>query len=305
VKTSPQEEFESFAQISRRFSPFIEKALRRFLTARRGVPREIDEAMRYAVLNGGKRFRPLLVLVACEAVGGDPKRALLPACAVEFIHAYSLVHDDLPALDNDEFRRGKLTCHRKFGEAVAILTGDALLTRAFELLTEIKPAAKSVLLIQELANAAGTRGMIGGQVVDILTAKDGSGVAPSVSSLDYISRHKTGRLIEASAVLGATVSTDDSAQLKRVRRFGQALGLAFQVVDDIMDGDGYLRVMNLYEAEQKAEALIQKATQKAKRFGSRGKGLLALADFLSLSLSQSRVGGRVSPQRTPLVANPL
>jgi geranylgeranyl diphosphate synthase type II len=257
----------------------IEKALEQSLPREDAYPREIHEAMRYAVLGGGKRFRPRLVLSACEAVGGNRKAALVPACAVELVHTYSLIHDDLPALDNDEMRRGKLTCHRKFGEALAILAGDALLTRAFQLLAGLKPSQKAVALIQELADAAGTSGMVGGQVVDILLSKNATPRVTS-STLDYISRNKTGRLIEASVVLGAVVGTGVSSKIKRVRRFGRALGLAFQVVDDIMDRDGYLQVMNHDQARQKAETLIEQAKQEAQGFGRKGQRLLALADFL-------------------------
>ncbi len=258
----------------------VEKALEQALPPESAYPREIHEAMRYAAIDGGKRFRPLLVLSACEAVGGSPKQALIPACAVELIHSYSLVHDDLPALDNDATRRGKPTCHRRFGEALAILTGDALLTRAFRLLSESRPAERAVKLLQELGDAAGTQGMVGGQVVDILIAKNGSKHRIRPATVDFISRCKTGRLIEASAVLGAIVGTNSPSKIKRVRQFGRALGLAFQVVDDIMDGDGYLQVMNRDRARRKAEALIQKAKQEAKHFGKKGRRLLALADFL-------------------------
>ncbi|MBI4116055.1 MAG: polyprenyl synthetase family protein [Candidatus Omnitrophica bacterium] len=238
--------------------------------------------MRYAVLGEGKRFRPALVLSACEAVGGNPKQALLPACAVEFVHAYSLIHDDLPALDNDEMRRGKPTCHKKFGEAIAILAGDALLTQAFHLLSEAKPPEKALHLIRELADAAGTKGMVGGQVVDILLARNGANREVDLSTLDYISQHKTGRLIQASAVLGAIVGTSSSSKIKRIREFGWLLGFAFQVVDDIMDGDGYLRVMSSDEACQKAESLIEKAKQEAESFGKKGKRLTSVADFLNV-----------------------
>ncbi len=243
--------------------------------------------MRYSVLGGGKRFRPLVVLAACEGVGGSAKEAILPASAVEMIHAYSLIHDDLPALDNDEIRRGKPTCHKQFGEALAILAGDALLTQAFRLLSEAQPAQKSVALIRELSEAAGTLGMIGGQVADILISTNGKNNPLNISSLDYISRYKTGRLIEASAVLGAIMGTSSVAKLKRIRRFGRSLGLAFQVIDDIMDGDGYLQVMHSDDAKKKAEDLIQQAKQEAASFGSRGKHLLELADFLLNTINQT------------------
>ncbi len=263
-----------------RYGALIENALRRALPSEKSRPAEVHQAMRYAVLNGGKRFRPALVLSACEAVGGDPRRALLPACAVEMIHAYSLVHDDLPALDDDDLRRGKPTCHKKFGEALAILTGDALLTLAFEILSEVKPPGIASQLTRELAGAAGTQGMIGGQVVDILLTKNGSGHELDLADLDYISRNKTGRLIQASTVLGAVVGTRSRAKIRKIRRFGAALGLAFQVADDIMDRDGYLQLMSLSDARKKVGSLIQSAKQEAASFGKKGARLLELADFL-------------------------
>ncbi len=270
----------TFNETAKRLSPFIEKALARILPQEKAYPSEVHEAMRYAVLDGGKRFRPILVLSACEAVGGGREDALIPACAVELVHCYSLVHDDLPALDNDEMRRGKPTCHRKFGEAIAILAGDALLTRAFSLLSEVRPAPKAVTLIRELSRAAGPTGMIGGQVVDIRASKNSSGGVPDLSTLEYISLHKTGRLIETSALLGARMGTPSQAKLARIRRYGRALGLAFQVVDDTIDGDGYLRVMNFSQAQQKAQRLIEKAKQEARSFGQKGETLVGLADFL-------------------------
>ena len=243
--------------------------------------------MRYAVLNGGKRVRPLLVLSACEAVGGQPREALLAASAVELIHAYSLVHDDLPALDNDDERRGRPTCHRQFGEALAILSGDALLTRAFQLLASIQPAGRANRLIQELAEAAGTGGMIGGQVTDILLAQNGSTHEVDLSTVETISRNKTGRLIQTSAVLGAMMGTNSEAKIQKIRRFGEALGLAFQVADDIMDGDGFLRLMTLNQAREKTQRLIQKAKMEIAVFGVKGKQLEALADFLLTTVHPS------------------
>ena len=258
----------------------IEKALDRSLTRKASEPPQIHEALRYAVLGGGKRFRPTLVLSACEAVGGDPAAALLPACAVEFIHCYSLIHDDLPALDNDDVRRGKPTCHRQFGEAIAILAGDALLTRAFELLSGVRPPERAVSLIRELSKAAGTEGMIGGQVADILHSGNGAAAKSGASTLDYISIHKTGRLIQASAMMGALVGTRSEAKRARMRRYGGAVGLAFQVVDDIMDGDGYLRVMNPGEARKKVDHLLHQACLEARTFGRKGGGLIQLAGLL-------------------------
>ena len=267
----------SFRETSQRYLPWVEKALDRALPPPTAAPSEIHEAVRYAVLGGGKRFRPILTLSACEAVGGDPRKALGAASAVEMVHCYSLVRADLPALDNDEMRRGNPTCHRKFGEAIAILAGDALLTQAFEVLSKIKPPQIAVALIGELAAAAGTFGMIGGQTDDILSAKSGS---LELSHLDTINRLKTGRLIEASAVLGTLLGTRSKAKHNRIRRFARALGLAFQVVDDIMDGDGYLRVMNPGEARKKVDHLLHQACLEARTFGRKGGGLIQLAGLL-------------------------
>lgn len=267
----------SFQETAQRYQPLVEKALDRALPPPQAAPSEIHEAVRYAVLGGGKRFRPILTLTACEAVGGDPRKALLAASAVEMIHCYSLVHDDLPALDNDEMRRGSPTCHRKFGEAIAILAGDALLTQAFEVLSQVRPSQTAVTLIRELAAAAGTFGMIGGQVADILSSKSD---ALELAQLDGINRRKTGRLIEASAMLGAFIGARSQAKHQRIRRFARSLGLAFQVVDDIMDGDGYLKLMSADEATTRAENLIQQAKREAASFGKKGSRLLGLAQFL-------------------------
>lgn len=268
------------------YLPLIERALKRFLPQEDAKPPEIHKAMHYAVLEGGKRFRPTLVLSACEAVGGDPKQALLPACAVEMIHAYSLVHDDLPALDNDEMRRGKPTCHRKFGEAIAILTGDALLTRAFYLLSEVRSTTKAIRLIHELSDAAGTQGMVGGQVADVLHSGNGSIRPLRAEDLEYINHHKTGRLIQASAVMGAIMGTDSRLKIERIRRFGETLGLAFQVADDIMDRDGCLKLMSASQARQKLATLIRKAKQETAAFGKKAERLVGLADFLLETVSK-------------------
>ena len=268
--------------------------MKRFLPRASAYPPLVHEAMHYAVLGGGKRFRPRVVLAACEAVGGHPHEALLPACAVEMIHAYSLVHDDLPALDNDDTRRGKPTCHKQFGEAIAILAGDALLTHAFQLLGQVRPAEKAIALVRELSQAAGTEGMIGGQVADILLAQNGKSQSLDLSTLDDISRHKTGRLIQASAVLGAIAGTDSSAKIRRIQRFGEALGLAFQVIDDIMDGDGYLQVIQPDQARRKAEVLLQQAKQEAASFGKRGTRLIELADFLLNTVPENTAPSHVA-----------
>lgn len=236
----------------------------------------LHEAMRYSVFPGGKRFRAVLTLSACEATGGRWQEALVPAAAVELIHTYSLVHDDLPALDNDEMRRGRPTVHKRFGEAIAILTGDALLTLAFQSLARIQPAAKSRQLVEEISTAAGSYGMIGGQVAD-LTAATGE---ISLPQLEYIHIHKTGKLIKASAVSGAVAAGASAETRQRMLKYGECLGLAFQYVDDLLDGDGYARLIKPGEIRQRVRDLIAQGKREVKPLGRKGERLQVLADFL-------------------------
>ena len=213
----------------------VEDALSRWV----GVdsPARLGDAMRYAVLGGGKRLRPLLVLAACEAVGGSDAAALRAACATELIHAYSLVHDDLPSMDNDVLRRGKPTVHVQFGEASALLAGDALQALAFELLTpDDEPAvtpAMQAMLCRLLARAAGSQGMAGGQAIDLASV----GVTLDEARLREMHRLKTGALLQGSVEMGVACATADvaPAAARALRDYGAALGLAFQVVDDILD----------------------------------------------------------------------
>ncbi|MDW5442940.1 polyprenyl synthetase family protein [Polaromonas sp. SM01] len=198
------------------------------------APAGLGDAMRYAVLDGGKRLRPLLVLAACEAVDGNPAAALRVACAVELIHAYSLVHDDMPCMDNDILRRGKPTVHVKFGEAAALLAGDALQALAFELLTPEDgsvDAATQAALCRMLAQAAGYQGMAGGQAIDLASV----GKALSSEQLHDMHSLKTGALLQASVMMGAACGAPSTAAKNALRDYGAAVGLAFQVVDDILD----------------------------------------------------------------------
>jgi farnesyl diphosphate synthase len=195
---------------------------------------QLKEAMRYAVLDGGKRLRPLLALAACEAVGGNPQAALRAACAVELIHAYSLVHDDMPCMDNDVLRRGKPTVHVQFGEAQALLAGDALQALAFELLTPADTsvdAATQARLCRVLAQASGAQGMAGGQGIDLASV----GQPLDTNQLHEMHRLKTGALLKASVVMGALCGQPSDATLLALGEYGSAIGLAFQVVDDILD----------------------------------------------------------------------
>ncbi|MDF9840477.1 MULTISPECIES: polyprenyl synthetase family protein [unclassified Paenibacillus] len=200
------------------------------------VPGHLKDAMNYSLQAGGKRLRPLLVVAACEALGGSRDAALPVAAAIEMVHTYSLIHDDLPAMDNDDYRRGKLTSHKVFGEATAILAGDALLTHAFYSVVQSSrrhgvPAEQVLSIVEELAEMAGPRGMVGGQVADM----EGEQGLTSLEQLQYIHRHKTGDLIVCSLLAGGRIAGADAAQLEALREFGTQIGLAFQVQDDILD----------------------------------------------------------------------
>ena len=217
----------------------LETALDHYLPATDADPPALSEAMRYSVFAGGKRVRPILLLAATEAVGGDAEAVLPAACALEFVHTYSLIHDDLPAMDDDDYRRGQLTSHKVFGEAVAILAGDALLTYAFEVMAgpDLTARFTPAVLLQAthcLARAAGFSGMVGGQVVDM--ASEGREVPLDV--LEYIHRYKTGALIGAAVSIGGLLGGGSAAQLEALKRYGQAIGLAFQIADDVLDVEG-------------------------------------------------------------------
>jgi geranylgeranyl diphosphate synthase type II len=253
----------------------IETALDEFLPKPAGYPSELHEAMRYSVLNGGKRIRPLLVLAICEMFQGDSKKALIPACSVELVHCYSLIHDDLPCLDNDELRRGKPTCHKKYGESIALLAGDALLTFAFELLSRMDEDRKAVRILKELSHAAGAFGMVGGQVTDILSV----GREIDFPTLDYIHIHKTGQLIRASCLIGAIQAGVDQKSEAHIVRFGEYLGFAFQIVDDILDADGYTRFMSEHDVKLKADELIRKAKKELDGLPGNER-LIEIADFV-------------------------
>ena len=212
----------------------IERELDRLIPAQQERPTTIHSAMRHSLFAGGKRVRPVLFIASAEAVAGESEQSVGPACALELIHTYSLIHDDLPALDDDDFRRGRPTCHKVFGEAMAILAGDALLTRAFQVLAEDAgaPAERRIALVGELSRAAGTvEGMIGGQVEDL----EAAGEPVTAERLDYIHRSKTGALLRGSVRMGAIWAGADAETLALLDDCGRHVGLAFQIVDDILD----------------------------------------------------------------------
>jgi geranylgeranyl diphosphate synthase, type II len=219
----------------------VERTLEAHLPPETTLPPRIHEGMRYAVLGGGKRLRPILAMAAAEAVGAVVEPLLVQFCALELIHTYSLVHDDLPALDNDALRRGRKTTHVVYGEAMAILVGDALLTEAFAWLARPLPGvspARQLSAISEVARAVDSTGMIGGQVADIIAERSQEKTSDRqalLEELQFIHRNKTGKLFTASVVLGGLLGNASDEQLAALRRYGDALGLAFQIVDDLLD----------------------------------------------------------------------
>ena len=236
----------------------IEEALDRLLPKEEAHPASIHKAMRYSVFAGGKRIRPILCLEAAAMFSDNPVAAVSTGCALEFIHTYSLIHDDLPALDNDDFRRGKPTCHKVFGEAIAILAGDALLTLAFQTLAFVPVEPQRRLnILATIAQAAGTdRGMIGGQVADLEAEKK----TPDVGTLEYIHRSKTAALIRASIVAGGIAGGATNEDVERLKCFGENIGWAFQVVDDILDVEESSAVLGKTAGKDQAQ---QKATYPA------------------------------------------
>ena len=216
----------------------VEEALDRYLPAGDQEPRELHAAMRYSVFAGGKRIRPILCMASAEACGGDLAPVMPVACALELIHTYSLIHDDLPSMDNDDFRRGKPTSHKVFGEAAAILAGDALLTEAFALLSRAEKvrlaAERRLAVIQEIALAAGAAGMVGGQALDIRTDKED----PDIEALTDMHRRKTGALIMAAVKTGALIAGADERKLSALTGYANRIGVAFQIADDILNVEG-------------------------------------------------------------------
>jgi geranylgeranyl diphosphate synthase type II len=280
----------------------VEAALDTFLPTAEAYPAILMEAMRYSVFAGGKRLRPILLMAAAEAVGGDSDAVLPAASALEYIHTYSMIHDDLPAMDDDDYRRGKLTSHKVYGEAMAILAGDALLTHAFEVLSSPEVAARfPATILQQasyrLARASGSFGMIGGQVMDITS--EGQRVPPK--TLEYIHRHKTAALIEAAATIGGLLGGGTTAQVEALGQYGHHIGWAFQITDDILDVEGdaallgkqvgrdaqqqkvtYPALLGLDASKQHATALMQHGLQAIVSFDHQADPLRQLATYVIL-----------------------
>lgn len=273
----------------------VDAALERFLPPAKATPARLHEAMRHSVFAGGKRLRPALALAACEAAGGVAGDVLAAACALECIHTYSLIHDDLPAMDNDDFRRGKPSCHKAFGEATAILAGDGLLTFAFELTAAKSPPDLVAPLVREIAEAAGTTGMVGGQVLDLQAERDGD----KSIRVESIHAWKTAALIRASVKCGGIAARAPAGTISAFAAYGTALGLAFQIVDDCLDVESstsslgktagkdaaaqkvtYPSTYGIERARQMAADAGAQARAALVPFGHRMDTLVALVDFV-------------------------
>jgi geranylgeranyl diphosphate synthase type II len=278
----------------------IDEALEKVIPQETDFPQSLHKAMRYALLPGGKRIRPILAMAAYEAVGGSGDGILPYACALELIHTYSLIHDDLPALDNDDYRRGKPTAHKAFGEATAILAGDALLTEAFRLMStegfgrEVDPRV-AIEAIGEISRAAGAAGMIAGQMVDM----ESEGKKVELPILEFIHTHKTGSLILVCVRTGGLLGGATEVEMEVLTRYGKAIGLAFQITDDILDVEGsriamgrppgadiarnkitYPALLGLRESKRRYNELIAKAIEGLEVFGDRGEPLREIALYI-------------------------
>ena len=285
-----------FLEYAEAVRPEVEAALERYTQYDADCPPVLQAAIRHSLLAGGKRLRPLLVLMSARACGCPQAEAMPAACAVEMVHTYSLIHDDLPAMDDDQFRRGIPCCHVKFGEANAILAGDALLAQAFEVLAgEVQPAAVAAACCRELARAAGASALVGGQVDDL----QGAGAAGTLAQLERIHRRKTGAMFEVSLRLGGRIAQADSPRIAALDDFGKKLGLAFQIVDDLLDIQGdaaslgksvgkdrqqakltFPALLGLDASRRFAEQLIVEAGQVLDPFGTEAECLQSLAHYV-------------------------
>ncbi len=262
-------------------------------------PEELREAMRYSLLAGGKRLRPILCLAACELAGGEGENALPTAVAIEMIHTMSLIHDDLPAMDNDDLRRGRPTNHKVYGDAIAILAGDALLTRAFEMVSLRSanvPKERLLKVIGELSLVAGAPGLVGGQVEDLKC----EGKEVDLSTLEFIHLHKTGSLLKASVICGALIAGAEDKLVKALKTYATGIGLAFQIIDDILDVTSssdvlgktagkdliadkttYPKLLGIDESRKRAQDLIKQAKDALIPWGYSSAPLIALADYIT------------------------
>jgi geranylgeranyl diphosphate synthase type II len=278
----------------------VDKALEKLVPPAKSFPTSVHEAMRYSLFGGGKRVRPILSLAAAEALGASTRDFLPIAGALELIHTYSLIHDDLPAMDDDDFRRGRATCHKVYGEAIAILAGDGLLNMAFEALSDPRrlkavPANRLIAIIKEISSASGVFGMVGGQVVDM----ESEGREVDFPTLEYIHTHKTGALIRASVRVGALYAKAGKRQFTALTHYGEMVGLAFQIADDILDVTGkqeeigkdvgsdikrgkktFPSFYGLEESRRRAVEVADKAIRSLKDFDRKADPLRELAKYI-------------------------
>lgn len=289
-------ENDAFTDFAEKFRPHIDAALQAYIDSfGESCPSQLSEAMSYSLLAPGKRIRPLLTLAATEACGGNAMQALPAACAVEMVHAYSLIHDDLPCMDDDDMRRGRPSCHKKFGEAEALLAGDALLTLAFDVLAkDVRPADIATACIRTLATACGPTGMVGGQSDDLRGERGGSGV----EYLESIDRRKTGALLEAALLCGGIIAVGTTEECAALEQYGWRIGLAFQIRDDLLDTQStpeqlgkatrkdadlgkltYPSLLGADASSQRMHALINEAQEALSPFGDSANPLRSLAKF--------------------------
>lgn len=303
-----QSELADYLQMQR---TVIDRALDESLKVYGGQTQAILKAMRYGLFPGGKRIRPILTLTAGEMFGAKQKELLPFACAVELIHAYSIIHDDLPAMDNDDLRRGEPTAHKVFGEGMALLAGDGLLTEAFHLISgpEVRrlPAELVLRLIHELSHAAGVAGLVGGQAVDL----ESENKDVDLATVEYIHVRKTGALILAAVRIGAQISGAKTGDLRRVSKYGEYLGLAFQIADDVLDnlgetlaGEGaesghnerkkatYPSVVGIVRATERLQELLKLCDRELVSFGETGEPLRAIAKHIIARAIHERKSGR-------------
>lgn len=291
------EEVRDVGAYLRRQGEIVNGALERFLPPAAAAPEKLHEAMRYSVFSGGKRLRPILTIAAFELAGGSGGGVFAPACATELIHTYSLIHDDLPAMDDDDLRRGRPTCHRVFGESVAILAGDALLTLAFEIVAcePVLPAGVRAAIVGRLARANGGRGMVGGQAADV--AAEGSD--PTIEAVEFIHTRKTAAPLAAAVAVGGLAAGASREALEALSHYGESLGLAFQIADDLLDVTGsaevvgkavgkdsargkltYPGAVGVEGARARARELADVAATALGRFGDEAWPLRAIAGFV-------------------------
>ena len=276
----------------------IDEYLEQYLHSEKEYPSVIFEAMRYSVFAGGKRLRPVLLFAACETLGGDTKKAIPFACAIEMIHSYSLIHDDLPAMDNDDYRRGMLTSHKKFGEAIAILAGDGLLHHAFEIMTNacVKYCSnETVKAMQAIAHGAGVFGMLSGQVVDVIS----EGKQIDEKTMYFIHKNKTAAMLEGALKAGALLAGGTEQQVKMMEQAGEKIGVAFQIADDILDvtstfqelgkpvhsdekneKNTFVTMYGIEASQKMVQALSEEAITIFQTFGEKADFLIELTQYL-------------------------